>query len=87
MTVPVQTTPLTTQMVNQFQVRNFTSERIDDEELACLVQFIASLDVCKSCISQIPKLQSQFGSDLSFSIDFENRILDIKYGTGSVCGW
>ncbi len=87
MTVPVQTTPLTTQMVNQFQVRNFTTERIDIDELACLVQFIASLDVCKSCISQIPKLQSQFGSDLSFSIDFENRILDIKYGTGSVCGW
>ena len=61
---------------------------IDQGELSCLVQFIASLDVCKVCVREIPKIQSSFGSELDFSIDFDTKTLDIKYGRRSpVSGW
>ena len=80
--------PFTDTMVHEFRVRNFTNEPIENDELSCLVQFIASLDVCKVCVRQIPKIQSSFGSELDFSVCFETKTLDIRYGKSSlVSGW
>jgi hypothetical protein len=80
--------PFTDTMVHEFRVRNFTNEPIENDELSCLVQFIASLDVCKVCVRQIPKIQSSFGSELDFSVCFETKTLDIRYGKPSlVSGW
>jgi hypothetical protein len=77
-----------TQIIQDFQVRNHTTEEIETEELTCLVQFLSSLDVCKSCISnEIPRIQSSFDSDLDFSIDFEQKTLDIRYGKSLLSGW
>jgi len=80
--------PITDTMVHEFRVRNFTNEPIEKDELSCIVTFIASLDVCKVCVNQIPKLQSSFGSNLDFSVCFETKTLDIRYGKPSiVSGW
>ena len=80
--------PFTDTMVQEFRVRNFTNEPIEKDELSCLVQFIASLDVCKVCVRQIPKIQSSFGSDLDFSVCFETKTLDIRYNQSNiVSGW
>ncbi|MHA2074698.1 MAG: hypothetical protein ACXACU_12630 [Candidatus Hodarchaeales archaeon] len=77
-----------TQIIQNFRVRNHTDENIEHEELTCLVQFLSTLDVCKSCVShEIPKIQSSFDSDLDFSIDFEQKTLDIRYGKKLVSGW
>jgi len=81
------TTP-TIQFVQNYRVRNHTTENIEDEELSCLVQFLATLDVCKSCVAtEMPKIQSSFDSDLDFSIDFEQKTLDIRYGKKLALGW
>jgi hypothetical protein len=74
-------------IIQNFRVRNFTQEKIEQEELTCLVQFISSLDICKSCIAQIPKLESSFGSELDYKIDFDTKTLDIHYGKNIVSGW
>jgi hypothetical protein len=82
--------PITDTKIHNFRVRNFTHESLEQDELSCLVQFIASLDVCKVCVQEIPKIQSSFGSNLDFSIDFETKTLDIRYGKSSVAsvsGW
>jgi hypothetical protein len=82
--------PITDTKIHNFRVRNFTNESLEQDELSCLVQFIASLDVCKVCVQEIPKIQSSFGSNLDFSIDFETKTLDIRYGKSSmetVSGW
>ncbi|MHA1974231.1 MAG: hypothetical protein ACTSW1_14625 [Candidatus Hodarchaeales archaeon] len=79
--------PITSTVVENFRIRNFTNEKLNSDELSCLVSFLSSLDICKSCIRDIPRIQSSFGSDLDFSIDFENRTLDIKYMEKPVCGW
>ena len=77
-----------TQIIQNFRVRNHTDENIEQEELTCLVQFLATLDVCKSCVShEIPKIQSSFDSDLDFKIDFEQKTLDIQYRKKLVSGW
>lgn len=82
------TQPISDVRVHDFRVRNYTHEAIDKGELSCLVQFIASLDVCKVCVREIPKIQSSFGSELDFSIDFDTKTLDIRYGRRSpVSGW
>ena len=76
------------QIIQDFQVRNYTTEDIEPEELTCLVSFLSSLDVCKSCISnEIPKIQSSFDSDIDFCIDFEQKTLDIRYGKKIISGW
>lgn len=76
------------QIIHDFQVRNHTTEEIETEELTCLVQFLSSLDVCKSCVrNEIPRIQSSFDSDLDFCIDFEQKTLDIRYGKKLVSGW
>ncbi|MFX0084921.1 MAG: hypothetical protein ACFFAU_04540 [Candidatus Hodarchaeota archaeon] len=76
------------QIIHDFQVRNYTTEEIETEELTCLVQFLSSLDVCKSCVrNEIPRIQSSFDSDLDFCIDFEQKTLDIRYGKKLVSGW
>jgi len=79
--------PVSSMIVENFRIRNFTNEKLNTDELSCLVSFLSSLDICKSCIREIPRIQSSFGSDLDFTIDFENRTLDIKYMKKSVCGW
>ena len=82
--------PITDTKIHDFRVRNFTNESLEQEELSCLVQFIASLDVCKVCVREIPKIQSSFGSDLDFTIDFDTKTLDIRYGrtsSATVSGW
>lgn len=82
--------PFTDTKIHNFRVRNFTKESMDNDELSCLVQFIASLDVCKVCVREIPKIQSSFGSDLDFTIDFDTKTLDIRYGRtskASVSSW
>lgn len=77
-----------TQIIHNFRVRNHTDEEIEQEELSCLVQFLATLEVCKSCINnEIPRIQSSFNSDIDFSIDFEQKTLDIRYGRKLVSGW
>ena len=67
------------QMVNEFLVRNFTDQELEQESLEILVNFIVSLDVCPSCLRAIPAMESAFGSGLDFKIDFESKTLDIKY--------
>lgn len=79
--------PSSSMIIQNFRVRNFTQEKIEQEELTCLVQFISSLDICKSCIAQIPKLESSFGSELDYKIDFDTKTLDIHYGKNIVSGW
>lgn len=80
--------PITDIKIHDFRVRNFTTESLEQDELSCLVQFISSLDVCKVCVQEIPKIQSSFGSDLDFTIDFDSKTLDIRYGRSStVSGW
>jgi hypothetical protein len=74
-------------IIQNFRVRNFTQEKIKQEEITCLVQFISSLDICKSCIAQIPKLESSFGSELDYKVDFDTKTLDIHYGKNIVSGW
>jgi hypothetical protein len=81
------TQPKASMIIHDFSVRNFTDENLEQEELSCLVQFLSSLDVCKSCIAEIPKIESSFGSNLDFQIDFESRTLEIHYGKRSFCGW
>ena len=44
------TTP-TTQIIQNFRVRNHTTEDIEHDELTCLVQFFATLEICKSCVA------------------------------------
>ena len=74
-------------IINNYRVRNFTNEKVEQEELTYLVQFLSTLDVCKSCVSEIPKIQSAFGSDLDYQIDFEAHTLDIHYAKKLVSGW
>ncbi|MFX0172634.1 MAG: hypothetical protein ACFE9L_12000 [Candidatus Hodarchaeota archaeon] len=76
--------PESNMIIQNFRVRNFTHEDIAREDLDCLVQFLSSLDVCKSCIAQIPQIQSSFGSDLNYSVDFKTKTLDIHYGKNLV---
>ncbi|MHA2225742.1 MAG: hypothetical protein ACXAC8_11090 [Candidatus Hodarchaeales archaeon] len=76
-----------TMIIQNYRVRNFTKEKVEREELTCLVQFLSSLDVCKSCVSEIPKIQSAFGSDLDYKIDFDSHTLDIHYAKKLVSGW
>ena len=80
------TMPITDTKIHNFRVRNFTNESLEEDELSCLVQFIASLDVCKVCVQEIPKIQSSFGSNLDFTIDFDTKTLDIRYGKNSIVG-
>ncbi len=81
------TTP-TTQIIQNYRVRNHTTEDIEHDELTCLVQFFATLEICKSCVAtEIPKIQSAFDSNLDFRIDFEQKTLDISYGKKVVSGW
>jgi hypothetical protein len=80
-------TPVSNIIVQDFRVRNFTYENIAQEDLDCLVQFLSSLDICKSCLAQIPQIQSSFGSDLNYSVDFKTKTLDIHYGKNLVSGW
>ena len=79
--------PNQTMIIQNFRIRNYTKENVEQEELSCLVQFLSTLDICKSCIAEIPKLESSFGSDLDYQIDFETRTLDIKYAKNIVSGW
>jgi hypothetical protein len=84
--------PNQTIIIENYRVRNFTNESVEQEELSCLINFISSLDICKSCIKEIPKIQSSFGSDLDYQIDFETRTLDIRYNPSIlsknvVSGW
>lgn len=82
--------PISDTQIHNFRVRNFTHESLEQDELSCLVQFIASLDVCKVCVREIPKIQSSFGSDLDFTIDFDTKTLDIRYrrtSSATVSGW
>lgn len=74
-------------IIQNYRVRNFTSENVEQEELSCLIQFLSSLDICKACIAEIPKLQSSFGSELDYQIDFDTRTLDIHYNKKIVSGW
>ncbi|UCE13813.1 MAG: hypothetical protein JSV04_01235 [Candidatus Heimdallarchaeota archaeon] len=80
--------PISHTIIQNFRVRNFTEENIEQEELSCLVQFLSSLELCKTCVTnEMPKIESAFGSDLNYSIDFENRTLDIHYSKKVVSGW
>ncbi|MFW9903012.1 MAG: hypothetical protein ACFFFH_01650 [Candidatus Thorarchaeota archaeon] len=84
--------PNQTIVIDNYRVRNFTNENVEQEELSCLINFISSLDICKTCINEIPKIQSSFGSDLDYQIDFETRTLDIRYNPSIlskdvVSGW
>lgn len=79
--------PKSSTVIQNFRVRNFTNENVEQEELTCLIQFLSSLDICKSCVSDIPKIQSAFGSDLDYQIDFESHTLDIRYNKKIVSGW
>ncbi|MFX0015464.1 MAG: hypothetical protein ACFFB2_12475 [Promethearchaeota archaeon] len=79
--------PNQTMIIQNYRVRNFTSENVEQEELSCLIQFLSSLDICKACIAEIPKLQSSFGSELDYQIDFDTRTLDIHYNKKIVSGW
>ena len=74
-------------IIENYRIRNFTTEKINIDELSCLVSFLSSLDVCKSCLRDIPRIQSSFGSDLDFSIDFDTKTLDITYMKKPVSGW
>lgn len=84
--------PNQTIIIDNYRVRNFTNENVEQEELSCLINFISSLDICKTCINEIPKIQSSFGSELDYQIDFETRTLDIRYNPSIiseslVSGW
>lgn len=84
--------PNQTLIIENYRVRNYTTENVEQEELSCLINFISSLDICKACIAEIPKIQSSFGSDLDYQIDFETRTLDIHYNKSiisknRVSGW
>lgn len=79
--------PVTDMVILNFRVRNYTNENLEHEELSCLIQFISSLDVCKSCLSSIPQMESAFGSNLNYSIDFETKTLDIRYAPNIVSSW
>ena len=76
--------PNQTLIIENYRVRNYTNENVEQEELSCLINFISSLDICKACINEIPKIQSSFGSELDYQIDFERRTLDIRYNTSIV---
>ena len=73
-----------TDYINNFRVRNFTNESLENENLHTLVSFLASLDVCKSCLASIPMLESSFNSELNYQIDFETKTLDIRYAKNIV---
>lgn len=73
--------PNQTMIIENYRVRNYTNENVEHEEISCLINFISSLDICKACINEIPKLQSSFGSALDYQIDFETRTLDIRYNS------
>lgn len=79
--------PNQTMLIQNYRVRNFTDENVEKEELTCLIQFLSSLDICKTCVRAIPKIQSAFGSDLDYQIDFESHTLDIHYNKNIVSGW
>jgi hypothetical protein len=73
-----------TDIIGNFRVRNFTHETLENENLHSLVSFLASLDVCKSCLASIPILESDFNSELNYKIDFETKTLDIRYAKSIV---
>ncbi|UCG01012.1 MAG: hypothetical protein JSW11_15515 [Candidatus Heimdallarchaeota archaeon] len=79
--------PNQTLIIENYRVRNYTKENVEQDELSCLINFISSLDICKACVAEIPKLQSSFGSNLDYQIDFETRTLDIHYSKNIVSGW
>ncbi|MFW9778108.1 MAG: hypothetical protein ACFFE8_04575 [Candidatus Heimdallarchaeota archaeon] len=68
-----------TNFIGNFRVRNFTQESLENENLHSLVSFLASLDICKSCLASIPTLESDFNSEITYQVDFETKTLDIRY--------
>ena len=74
-------------ILNNFRVRNYTQERLNQDELKCLIQFLASLEICDECSSRIMQLKSSFGSDLDFSIDLSLKTLDIHYNRQQISSW
>lgn len=73
-----------TDFINNFRVRNFTQESLENENLHTLVSFLSSLDGCKSCLASIPIMEASFNSELNYSIDFETKTLDIRYAKNIV---
>ncbi|MHA2244376.1 MAG: hypothetical protein ACXADY_05365 [Candidatus Hodarchaeales archaeon] len=79
--------PNQTMIIENYRIRNFTAENVEEEDVTCLIQFLSSLDICQTCVKEIPKIQAAFGSDLDYQIDFESHTLDIHYNKKIVSGW